>query len=195
MSITYQEYVKGAKELLSQIDSYQYKIAEMAMAVCQIRHGGRSEGYYTLTEFSNDIGMNRKTLSEWVHAYRDICLKIDLRTPTQEEWSKANKVSRLLKSELATEKSNNNTQKSKSNSRKDVSKERIQKIYNEITNDPFDTISKFERIYESTLFASKTINKIDLHKISNQKLRRTLKNIVSIKEQLEQFLSKEKVAQ
>jgi hypothetical protein len=65
-SRNYYSYVVEARSLLEGIEDSKIKIGHMALQVCTIRLGGHNKaGYYTLKKFSEDIGVNRKTLSAW----------------------------------------------------------------------------------------------------------------------------------
>ena len=59
---SYLDYVLLAKQEIKAIEGHQIRICEYADAACTIRHGGRSNGYYTLTDFARDIGLPTKTL-------------------------------------------------------------------------------------------------------------------------------------
>ena len=101
MSRTYADYVRLAKECLASINCYQVQIAFYATKVCTIRHGGRSNGLYTLSDFSKDIGVNGKTLSGWASVYRCVIEKLDmdLDEVSVKDWEVATRVHALLKSE------------------------------------------------------------------------------------------------
>ncbi len=62
--------VSEAKGILKKIKDYKRKVAIIALEVCDIRHGGISHNIYTITDFASDIGMNRKTLSEWIQTVK-----------------------------------------------------------------------------------------------------------------------------
>lgn len=98
---TYQDYVNLGRDLLKSVTCYQVHIAYFATQICTIRHGGRSNGYYTLKDYARDIGMNGKTLSEWVIVYKGVISKlgIDLDEITAKDWEVANRVINILKNE------------------------------------------------------------------------------------------------
>jgi hypothetical protein len=101
MTKSYEEYVRLGKEMLSSIRCYQVQIAHYATIICQIKHGGKEKGLYTLAMYSKDIGVNRKTLSGWVNIYRVVIQKldIDLDEVTVRDWYVASRVHELLKKE------------------------------------------------------------------------------------------------
>lgn len=78
----YQRYL----ELDEKAANIRAKIAKLAMETCEIHHGGRYNEIYTLTKFSDDIGMSSKTLTTWIQIYK-MGLKIEISEPTDEEWS------------------------------------------------------------------------------------------------------------
>lgn len=100
--LSYREYVRLGKEMLSTVRCYQVQIAFYATQVCTINHGGPvGRQLYTLTDYANDIGVNRKTLSQWTLVYRCVIekLDIDLNDVTVHDWDVATKVLNHLKSE------------------------------------------------------------------------------------------------
>ncbi len=101
MRKTYDFYVKEGKKLLHATYTHQATIAYYASCVCDISHGGRSGSKYTLTQYANDIGMHRKTLSEWSVTYRNVIQKLELDPSdiTKDQWFVATRVSNLLRDE------------------------------------------------------------------------------------------------
>lgn len=66
----YKKSVKKAKALYKEIQKNQMAIAKLAYDTCEIIVGGHLIGTrYSLTMFAEDAGINRKTLSDWVHNY------------------------------------------------------------------------------------------------------------------------------
>lgn len=66
----YKNSVKKAKLLYKEIQKNQLAIAKLAYETCEIIVGGHQVGTrYSLTMFAEDAGINRKTLSDWVHNY------------------------------------------------------------------------------------------------------------------------------
>jgi len=80
----YRSAVAEAKNLLATLEKAKMRIAQLAYENCEVILGGHAVGdRYSLSMFASDIGVNRKTLSDWVHNY-EIKLRI-------EEESKKNK--------------------------------------------------------------------------------------------------------
>lgn len=98
---SYEDYVRMGRQVLASVRVHQVHIAYFATQVCQIKHGGKERGLYTLAMYSKDIGMNRKTLSGWVSIYRSVIekLDIDLNEFTPSDFSAATRVHSLLKNE------------------------------------------------------------------------------------------------
>lgn len=67
-----------AKKLLSQKKYSQMQVADLALEVCEITWGGSSKSMKmkTLTEFAKEIGVNAKTLSNWVGIKKNIYDKL-----------------------------------------------------------------------------------------------------------------------
>lgn len=92
----YQSYVNRGREIAANIESGKVEIAKMALAVCDIRHGGKSDGYYTIADYADDIGVNRKNVATWVTLYRDILVKSGKENPSKEDWHTATRVDKIL---------------------------------------------------------------------------------------------------
>lgn len=92
----YSELVDEAKYLLEKRELIKLQIAKLAMEACTIRHGGRSEGLYTLTDFSRDVGIPFKRLSDWVMVYKIVVSKIPEEIKTEKDWNKARKISESI---------------------------------------------------------------------------------------------------
>lgn len=96
---TYEELVELAKKEIIAIEGHEIRICELAMQVVTIRHGGRSNGYYTVTDFAKDIGMSHKTLQNWLLTYRNVVMKLDKKISTSKEFKNARKVEEYLRTE------------------------------------------------------------------------------------------------
>lgn len=189
MRLSYQEYVNRAKNLLGQIDAYQAKIAQMAMEVCEIRHGGKSDAYYTLTDFANDIGINRKTLSSWVHTYRDVLLKSDIRVPSDKDWSNALLVSRFLKTEREIINKEDNSSGSKKAFKKSIPKERVKEIFTKVSNGEFEEIRIIESIYSTSRYFKNVFGNIDFSKCDRKKLLQIMENLDRVSDAINEYLT------
>lgn len=92
--LTYADYVEMGRSLLRGIEVFQARIAFYACRVCQIRHGGHSNGYYTLTDYARDLGVPKNSLQGWTLTYRNVIMKLEipLERVTKEVWRTANRV-------------------------------------------------------------------------------------------------------
>ncbi|MEE8150623.1 MAG: hypothetical protein V3T43_02765 [Nitrosomonadaceae bacterium] len=89
------KYLASIDELKQKIGVYQADIAEMALEICTIRHGGISNDIYTIKDYAKDIGMNFKTLQNWVSAYRNVVPIVGRdKINCQKDWSDVRKTSR-----------------------------------------------------------------------------------------------------
>lgn len=96
----YNKYIHRAKHLLETIKSYQIEIVKMVLEVCDIRHGGISHDVFTIKRFALDIGMNPKTLQNWVREYKNVALKLTLEEQNNlksaEDWKKIRQVNKIV---------------------------------------------------------------------------------------------------
>lgn len=96
----YEKNVAEGMKLYSQvqkIDSELYRIkkqiAKLALEVCDIGHGGMSGSRYTITRFSDDAKIPRKTLSEWIRIFR-LSKVLGVEINSHETWGKVSYVNR-----------------------------------------------------------------------------------------------------
>ena len=89
--------IRHARDLIKKRMESKWEICKIAIKVCHIaeKKGGRfPTDAYSITNFAEDIGMNRKTLSCWLLDY-EIYKKLDLEKDAEEntnysEWKKMN---------------------------------------------------------------------------------------------------------
>jgi hypothetical protein len=102
---SYFDLVEEGRRLLRTTQLFRLKIAKMAIKACTIRHGGKSSGYYTLTEFAKDIGANRKDVSEWVLVYKRVVVHLEKQIKSDQDFNTARRVAdRLAKEQTALKK-------------------------------------------------------------------------------------------
>lgn len=174
--MTYEGYVTAAKLKLKSIESIQHEIASMAIKVCEIRHGGASGEYYTLSQFADDIGVNRKTLSNWVHVYRDILLRLDKPNPTKKEWDAARQTERTLKFENTAKQAAEGTTQKKLNYRKHLPVEKIEKIFNDFVVGKTD-IRDLNNLQRQSKHLKFLANKIQLSDVDDDILKEIVHNL------------------
>jgi len=97
--MSYSDLVEEGKSLINAVDLFKLKIAKLAVKACTIRHGGRSSGYYTLSDFAKDIGVDRKKLSDWVLIYRRVVVPANLKITSEKDWNIAARVSERIAKE------------------------------------------------------------------------------------------------
>jgi hypothetical protein len=131
---TYEQYVEMGKKIIGDMKCYQAQVAYYATKVCEIKHGGRVRSTtYTLTKYAADIGVHKKTLSEWVSVYRNVISKLDKEVSkiTPKDWTVANRVQNLLNEEKKTIQHIMGTSgKKERGTRKDVSPKRVRDLFN-----------------------------------------------------------------
>lgn len=136
----YKEYVRLGKELVQNINSYQAQIAFYATKVCEISHGGRKGlNTYTISKYSEDIGLNRKTVSEWVSIYRNVIKKLELEPGdvTKKDWTAAYRVQSILNEEVRVSQAINGISGRKERgSRKEASPERVKDLFDQNYDGP-----------------------------------------------------------
>lgn len=68
--VTFKEYeaaVRFARQFINHYEKVRWKICEAALNVCDTSYGGRKvKGIYSLAKFADDIGLDRKTLYQWI---------------------------------------------------------------------------------------------------------------------------------
>lgn len=190
----YNNYVNLAKKELKAVEGHQIRICEYAMKVCQIRHGGRSNGYYTITDFASDIGMESKTLSNWLLTYRNVVQKLDKPISTQKEWVAAKRVENVLREErIVKNRIADKPVGSSYASKIPVSKERIQNIYSRIESGeerPFE--AEFAQMLRSAKHALSLLQKRELGIIDDDQLEYLMTVIDESSEILNNYVTKKR---
>jgi hypothetical protein len=176
----YQELVDKAKDLYHVINSNKLEIAKLAIKVCTIRHGGKSDGYYTLKEFSIDCQIPYKRLSEWVITYKTIVVKIPNLVKTNEDWSRACKLAESLAKQRAILNKTNKTIGSKV-----LFKEELDKPSEEIARMFIEKNDNTQRLEYAVQASSRCL--FNLNALSRLK-DEDLKYIYEISEDLEKIL-------
>lgn len=91
------QFLSDIKELGRKVEAVQIEVAELAIKVCDIKHGGFSANLYTIKDFAKDIGMHSKTLQNWVAAYRNVVPYLGSESPkTKEDWAAIRKTNRHI---------------------------------------------------------------------------------------------------
>lgn len=166
----YDDYVQEARMILGQISQQKSKIAQMAIDVCQIRHGGRSDSYYTISDFAEAIGLPTKTLQNWIYIYRDVLVKIGITDPTEKEWAVASKTCDYLKTQRTVENLASGSVGTRRAYKQDVKRESVAKVFEDISQGSNSDLLKFERIFSSVRFNHTMLTSMDLKEIDQGKL-------------------------
>lgn len=187
----YQKLVRQGRETLKEIErlekkivGYQQKIAMWAVEVCDIRHGGRSNGLYTIKDYARDIGMNAKTLQNWVQIYRNVVMKLD---KPRANWQAASKTNDILRQENVMKNKKDGTPRRKG-CKRFVPKERVQEIYERAINEkPF--ISEFHSAVAQAKHIKFLMKNRDLGIIDDYKLTHLMEELDTASEIINQFLT------
>jgi hypothetical protein len=95
----WQKYVLAGQRLVASMQKDRLKLAELAIAACDIQHGGsknRLSEIYTLKKYAEDIKISYKTLANWVRIKQNVFdkLKSDGVDPDPiKDWSMMNRIS------------------------------------------------------------------------------------------------------
>lgn len=137
-NVSYDDYVSMGKELIKRVEVYQARIAFYACKVCQIRHGGRSAKFYTLTDYAKDIGVNPRTLHEWSLIYRNVILKLDIDVDsiTKDVWKVASRVNDNIEWKIRRENKEDGTPHKKSKYKSQIDKNTVQRMYDDEKDEP-----------------------------------------------------------
>lgn len=97
----YKRQVALAKALIQEYLENKWKICKIAMDVCEIRVGRHlaKTKKPSLSQFANDIGMNRKTLIHWTIEYRKVYLKLNEKQKKALKAEDIRIISRIVKSD------------------------------------------------------------------------------------------------
>lgn len=175
----------GKKELTT-------KIAEYATKVCTIRHGGRSDGYYTLVDYANDIGLSPKTLQNWVQIYRNVILKLDEKRKAKADWKTASSVNQFLKEDRTIDNQINERPKgSKMAYKSDIHEGKVQKLYDNMSESkPFET--EFITITQASKNMRNILSKRDLSIIPDDRWGYLMKVLDECSDLINDHLTKNK---
>jgi hypothetical protein len=188
---TYQEYVELGKAIVDQVNDRQMKICSYAIEVCTIRHGGKSAGFYTLKDYANDIGLNNKTLNQWMLVYRNVILKL---TPKQREtltWKLACKANEMLEESNTVENRLKGIPRSKRCTKSRLSPERVQLVYDHALEEkPF--VSEFLNMVKWTKHGIGLLKKRDLTMIEDTHLVHLMELLDESSEIINEYLTQKK---
>jgi hypothetical protein len=166
----YQELVEAAKRIMFQIECHQADIAKLAMEACKIQRGGSPEDRYTLKDFADDTGIPHGSLKLWVSIYRDVFLKIENTSPTQEEWKSGSRTHAALRSTVDDETAKGRGYKST------LPAKTVKKLYDDISENPEQSVAA-DKALRYALMIRSILAKIDLSTQNPQLLSQVLNTI------------------
>lgn len=192
----YNEYVELAKAELKSIEGHEIRICEYAMKVCDIRHGGHSNGYYTIKAFASDIGMNAKTLSNWLLVYRNVIVKLDKKITSSADFLKAKKVESYLREErIVNNRINEKPVGTKfSNKNCPTPDDKIRSIYNSIDHSERPFEGEFAMMLRSSKHNLALIEKRDLKIIDDKQLAYLMETLDKTSDIINEYLTNKKKA-
>ncbi len=163
----YKNYVELGKAELAKIEGHQKRICAYAMEVVTIRHGGRSGDLYTIKRYAEDIGMNPKTLQNWLQVYRNVVMKLE--DPEKADFQKASKVNNILEENRTIDNAVGGTPKTRTAYKKDVPKEKVRSLYAQYEEGkPFE--GEFINIMQQLKSFKNLLDKRDLNLIKDEHL-------------------------
>ncbi len=190
---TYEELVALGREIVSQVNDRQMRICGYAIQVCTIRHGGRSNGYYTMKDYARDIGLNNKTLNQWMLVYRNVVLKLSATQLETMTWKMASRVNEQLEEANTIENRIKGTPRSKMNTKKFVTTERVQKLYDDAVEEkPF--VGEFMAIMKQTKHCHSLLLKRDLSLIQDSHLNHLMQMLDNCSDMINDHLTQKKKA-
>jgi len=158
---TWEDCVSAAKVCVVRLTQYRMLIASLALKACEVRHGGGGHwngfaDYKTITAFAKEIGIHRKTLSEWISHKRNVVDKLQPGEVDPTNWKLLRRVNTELRRSAGT---------TMLQTTKDLDAAFVRKIYDREKNrcqegEEITTFLKYIKTYH--------------HKINNQwKLKKT----------------------
>jgi hypothetical protein len=193
-SLNYHDYVAMGRELLKNIDCYQARIAFYACKICMIRHGGRSTGFYTLTDYAKELNISHNTLSTWTQVYRHVIVRlgIPLEELTKKVWVTATRTQERLSWENRRDNSEKGTSRKNIKYKPQVPKEKIEKIWKEEEDDKPSFYSEFNGWNKSILHIKLNVVKRDLNLVHEGDISEMMRSLDMISDHLNEFLTKKK---
>lgn len=73
----WEDAIRKARTFINSYDKVRFKIAAIAMEVCDTSHGGRkNDSIFSISKFAAEIEVDRKTLYEWIRVKRLVLDKL-----------------------------------------------------------------------------------------------------------------------
>ena len=195
MTHDYSYYVTEGKKLLHAVEVHQALISYYASLVVTIKHGGRSKGY-TLSDYARDIGMHRKTLSEWSLTYRNVISKLDVELSeiTQRDWQIATRVSNLLRDEKRQIQEASGQQRKKGrgwNFQVLIPSERVRDLFNAERNGR-SAQAEINGYCDTVISIKNKLRRMEMSSVSHASLMRLKKNLDEASNEITNYLMNNK---
>lgn len=100
-------YVDRAKTVVRKLNKDRMKVAKLAIAACDIKHGGGNhwkdfEGVYTLRRFAEEVGVSYKTLHNWVMIKKEVAGRLPKGMFDEANWGAAVRTRNKVDKKTAT---------------------------------------------------------------------------------------------
>jgi len=187
MEIPYTTYVDMGKKLVEKISAHKVQVCKYALAVCEIRNGGPSDDYYTLGNYADDIGIKRKTLTNWVEIYRSVVVKLGKDIKTNEDWQSARTAHESLRLETTIENKKDLTKNKRRTM--DLPKEKVQQKYDEINNGKKPVALEIHRCTKSAKTILHTVKERDLSEIEDKTLTYLMETLDNASDLINDYLT------
>lgn len=177
---TYEKAVKKARGLVREREKMKWKIAKLAYDTCEVVIGGhhnKTKEIYSLTKFADDIGVNRKTLSDWVHNYE---IRLHLH-----DLGKISGTTTHLSDETVINETRKKLRAMDGGLIKNKTPKTIAKTFELVMEESHEERQLKSLIKQATTLEFKIVHELDLTQIDQTKLARTLKLCESIKSKLD----------
>ena len=179
MKNSYKSYVLKARKLISEVESYQYKIAEMAILACENKK-------HSLADFARDIEVPRRTVLTWVHIYKQVIEKLGIKNPTATDWAKAAKVHKFIMNEKKREKDGR--------TKTHLPKRRVVQLFNKVDDPEQNQFLEIDRALSSSKHIEFKIKSLNLDKAPRNHLLELMYSLSGAASYLNNFLIQEKKA-
>ena len=185
-------YIEKLHDIENKKLIYQCKIAELALEVCSIKHGGRNLGeVYTLKRFAEDLGVSPDTLANWTRIYRNVIQKGSIKIESTQDWSAARTTNNILAIDLIY----HNKTKGKTgcvSNQEHVSKEDVKELYDQIRQGKKPVSKEFISITQRVKNIKKKIIARDLDLLQEYILLELMGHLDEMSDHINDYLTDKK---
>lgn len=171
MKNNYKGYVMRARKLIKEAESYQFKIAEMAISACK-------ESEKSIADFARDIEIPRRTLAQWVQIYKEVIEKLGLQKPTSTDWAKAAKVHKYMMNE----------KKRDGRIKKNLPKRKVVQLFKKIDDPERNQFLLLDRALSSAKHICHIVKTTNLEKVQDTQLIELLYSLNEASSHVNEFL-------